>query len=111
MKTGIELITEERDEQIKKHGRTLKHDSQHEGGELAEAAAICASNHRLYWKQDFADSVVFTVLDFPKWQLPVKYNGNILIDNFESNKGDRIHQLKVAGALMAAEIDRLQKSE
>ena len=45
----------------------------------------------------------------PGWKLPLKYDGNVLQDNIKCSKKQRIHQLKVAGALIAAEIDRLQR--
>ncbi len=109
MKTGIQLITIERKEMIEKHRFTQEHDSQHTGGELAYAATMCASPEVVYLKEEYAGSTVFEVLDFLKWQLPVEYNGNVLKNNFDCTKKQRIHQLKVAGALCAAEIDRIQK--
>lgn len=107
MKTGIQLIAEERKEQIKKHKWTSKHDDIHILGELAEAAVVCASNIKLYWRKDHTDGCSFNLLQMPNWNLPVKYNGNVLIPNYNSTTDERIHQLKVAGALIAAEIDRL----
>ena len=38
MKTGIELITEERKEQIEKHGFDADHDDNHEGQQLKYAS-------------------------------------------------------------------------
>ena len=43
MKTPIELIAEERERQQEKEGWTLEHDDEHDGGELAMAAALYAS--------------------------------------------------------------------
>ena len=108
-KTGIELITEERQEQIEKHGRTSKHDDQHEGGELVDAAVICAANNVVYEKNIYANSIHFDKLEMGQWQLPVAYKGNALQPNYPCSNKKRIHQLKVAGALIAAEIDRLQR--
>lgn len=42
MKTGIELIAEERERQITKEGWTPEHDAEHKNGELANAAAVYA---------------------------------------------------------------------
>ena len=111
MKTGIELITEERKEQVKKHGWSSEHDKQHEGGQLAYAAAQCVSPQVIYQKEEYANATHFVVLHYSGWDLPTKYNGNVLKDNIDCTKQERIHQLKVAGALCGAEIDRLNNSE
>jgi hypothetical protein len=85
---GIEKIVAERKRQIEKEGWTPEHDDQHYHGELAEAACAYALGR--------ADL-------FPKkwslawWKTPRKPNGEI----------DRIRKLEKAGALIAAEIDRL----
>jgi hypothetical protein len=90
MKTGIELIAQERQEQLEKHGWTSKHDSAHENEELISAAIYaldpCMEN--------------FKYLDV-EWA------------HFVSKIDDknRVDQLKIAGALIAAEIDRLQSIE
>lgn len=84
--TGIELIAQERKEQIEKHGWTAEHDQNHDKGELARVAATLAVMH--------TGSVAIIGGDI--WGLRDKL------------AGDPIHALKVAGALIAAEIDRLQ---
>jgi hypothetical protein len=88
--TGIELIAAERKRQIEEEGWTAEHDSQWEKGELAEAAAAYAIHpfqdaafinwRKLLWPWDI------------EWYKP---------------ETDRIHELEKAGALIAAEIDRL----
>lgn len=93
MKTGIELIAEERQEQINKHGWTLEHDKDHDHGELAIVAATLAVMN--------TDAIV----EEPLEELG---SGNNPWGLEERLKNDRIHCLKVAGALIAAEIDRLQ---
>ena len=45
MKTGIELITEERKRQIEVKGYSSEHDDEHAKGELSEAAASYALSH------------------------------------------------------------------
>lgn len=84
MKTGIELIAEERKEQIEKHGWDIQSDSGYEKEELLKAALFCIDQKRFEWP-------FFWIM---------KYRTKII------NKS-RIDQLKVAGALIAAEIDRL----
>lgn len=87
--TGIELITAEREEQISKHGFDSDHDDTHVNGELAIEAsqlAIISTDAVL---------ILSTHGACEDWGLVKKL------------AGDRIHQLKVAGALIASEIDRL----
>ena len=95
--TGIELIVIEREEQLKKHKYTLKHDQDHERGELAKAAAVLAVHHTDAIVQD--DEQPFETNGDP-WGLESKLCKS-------NNKDELIHRLKVAGALIAAEIDRI----
>lgn len=86
---GVELIAVERQEQIEKHGFDLQHDSGHVDGTIAVVAATLATLH--------TDAVVRDPLDRQKsWGLESKCQGNT------------IKALTVAGALIAAEIDRLK---
>lgn len=92
MKSGIELIAAERQEQIEKHGWDANHDNLHKFGELRKASAIlCVMD---------TDSRVVSPDEFHSgndvWGLETKLSENI------------IHRLKVAGALIAAKIDRIQ---
>ena len=91
MKTGIELIAEERQEQIQKHGWTKDHDAQHNDGELVRAACAIAFVSRVDMPAN---------IPAPDWAWEIR----------ERIEHDRIHCLKVAGALIAAEIDRLNNS-
>ena len=86
MKTGIELISEERQRQINIEGWTAEHDSEHVNNELALAAAC-------YIVPDIYSSGYWPSTWDPKW--------------FKSTT--RIRDLVKAGALIAAEIDRLQR--
>lgn len=94
MKTGIELIAEERQRQIEVEGWTSEHDAEHRDGELAEAAAAYASAE-LYRRS--------TSEGYDKmphiWPFERKY--------WKPTPDDRIRELQKAGALIAAEIDRL----
>lgn len=88
MKSGIELIAEERQEQIKKHGWTAEHDHLHEDGELKFAAMYAIKPH-------------------PTVQTGIKcYSGWDEFTERVDNKTE-VQRLIVAGALIAAEIDRL----
>ena len=88
--SGIELITKEREEQLKKHGCSLEHDiNEHIDGELAITAGHLSTYHT---------SARLELSDFvPSW-------GEEILDHIGN---DDIHRLKVAGALIAAEIDRI----
>lgn len=92
MKTGIELIAEERQRQIEKEGWTPEHDDNHANGELAIAASCYA------FPNYDTDAQVQSVLRFP-WEN----------DWWKPTPDDRIRELQKAGALIAAEIDRLQR--
>jgi hypothetical protein len=111
MKTGIELITQERQEQINKHGFDNTHDKHHDDESLSFNAAVLATPIVLFEKgENFANSHIFTVATIDNgWKLPYQArDGNKIIDNNTLSKKERIKQLIVAGALIAAEIDRLQ---
>lgn len=90
MKDGAELIAKERKRQIEKEGWTKQHDrDMHDEGELLRAA-IC-------YARAGTEDIDFDEArqDWPwssKWWKPE----------------DRIRNLVKAGALIAAEIDRLQ---
>lgn len=83
--TGIQLIYEERDRQKKYEGFDSDHDSKWTSGELAKASACYALGDNIpnIWPFD------------KEWWKPK----------------DRIRDLQKAGALIAAEIDRLLKLE
>lgn len=88
MKTGIELIAEERQRQIEK-GWSLGHDQRHGNGELLKAAET-------YITPEHYDNGCPTRRE-KLWPFNTKFKGG------ES----RIDELVKAGALIAAEIDRL----
>lgn len=90
MKTGIELITTERQEQLSKHGYDLHHDVHvNNENELPRAATIIIdAEHN----------------DIDDWRR-LEWNEKVYLNII--NK-PRVEQLAIAGALIAAEIDRLQ---
>jgi hypothetical protein len=94
MSTGIELITEERQRQTEKEGWTAEHDARHESGDLAHAAAAYASAE--LYRRTTSKGYDNTPHIWPfekKWWKPSPDN--------------RIKELVKSGALIAAEIDRL----
>lgn len=96
MKTGIELIAEERREQVEKHGFDADHDLRpfNKHGALIQAAAYLLQNQ---FTGKGTDRIFAT--------FPSRWSG-IFQEKFDSKKG--VEALKVAGALIAAEIDRIQ---
>lgn len=93
---GVERIAAERQRQIETEGYVAEHDLAHANGELARAAAVYALpqelRHRPIWNQSLLN------LLWPRYWL-IK----------EST--DRVRELEKAGALIAAEIDRLLAEE
>jgi hypothetical protein len=85
--TGIELIATERERQVSVEGYGDEHDNDHEDGTLAEAGAHLAAlrgyDHAPAWSK----------------HLKVKHSRN------------RVRELTIAGALVAAEIDRIQRRD
>lgn len=90
MNTGIDYIAAERKRQQEVEGWTPEHDRQHEEGELAIAAA-CYALEGTYCQAlvDGEDA----------WPWDEKWD--------KRKKHDVIRRLEIAGALIAAEIDRL----
>lgn len=95
--TGIELISAERQRQIEKEGWTPKHDDSHTSGELALMGAAFALSTYTFARLE--SSVVGEV---------GAYFGDD--DWFKVKAGDDpIRNLAKAGALIAAEIDRIER--
>ena len=112
MKTGIEIIAEERQRQLDVEGWTAEHDDEHDGESLLKAAICYASpkdgvevefmtrdgrDRENEWYKDKA-------LGIPVW--PWDYTWD------KRKKHDKIKKLGIAGALICAEIDReLRKND
>ncbi|HSH23959.1 MAG TPA: hypothetical protein VLA13_00260 [Massilibacterium sp.] len=92
MKTGIELIKEERLRQISEEGWTPEHDDKHAFEEMAIAASCYATPEIL---KDYKQGVPKNWPWDKEWYKPTPEN--------------RVRELTKAGALIAAEIDRLQR--
>lgn len=117
MKTGIELIKAERKRQIEKEGWTPDHDDEHGDGSLALVAALYAAPVRLYERLTYALGVEFhdpwpESWD-PVWDKRTEYgddSSNGVPDPETYTPEERLDLLVKAGALIAAEIDRLQRA-
>jgi hypothetical protein len=98
MKTGVELIAEERQEQIEKHNRTIESDvEQNDYYQLSKAASILCLHEDNYGCNE--------VDDFVEDYCPDDWKKELWRKMLEKPYKER---LKIAGALIAAEIDRLQ---
>lgn len=118
--TGIELITAERLRQVAVEGWTPEHDDEHKRGELANAAACYAATKPI----GFIDRRPATGLEIPyefgetattrlssggKNWIPIGTCTDAWPWSPEwdkRQKHDRVRRLAIAGALIAAEIDR-----
>lgn len=97
MKTGVELIADERERQISQEGYDAQHDDDHDCGELADAA-ICYALEAGSLADGFTlntKSIAF----LEHWPFDL---------GWWKPSDDPIRNLVKAGALIAAEIDRLQ---
>lgn len=113
---GAELITEERERQVNEEGWSPEHDDDgyHANGELALFACCLASPILLFYKDDRQDEVAFCDLYPSDWDHQYdkrKRDDGDLIPNSELPLPERIRNLVKAGALIAAEIDRLHRLE
>jgi len=83
--TGVELIANERKEQIEKHGRTVARDyAENSNEQLVDAATAIIQRNPIFW--------------------PNGWDGDVYA---KIRKKERKEQLIIAGALIAAEIDRM----
>ena len=102
MKSGIELITEERQRQIEVEGWTPEHDAEHTDNSIAKAAACYAmpnDERKKYQSFTFSE---------PKRWYPIWWPESWNVDWWKPTPENRVKELVKAGALIAAEIDRLQ---
>ena len=91
MKTGIELIAEERQEQIEKHGRSIERDvKENDNYQLSNAAGLLA----------LIDNNDVRLLCPKGWN---ELHWKRMCDKSYEQR------LIIAGALIAAEIDRIQR--
>ena len=102
MKTGVELIAAERERQVSQEHWTAEHDDEHEYGELAIAGACYALPRDMRQKEIWNSTLVRMLWPFDdEWWKPREGRGT----------SGRIRELVKAGALIAAEIDRIQRQQ
>ena len=101
--TGVELIAAERQRQIDAEGWTPEHDAEHAGEGLALAACCYAlppqmrKHKHVHGPEDYIRPSVAVPTLWP-WEG----------EAWKPSAGDRVRELVKAGALIAAEIDRLR---
>lgn len=97
MENGVQLIAKERQRQIDVEGYDSSHDDTHERDELSLAAACYAipqDSRNIFAGQRGHSNVLSQLWPFERW-------------SFKPSPEDRIKELTKAGALIAADIDRL----
>ncbi|HEY1186801.1 MAG TPA: hypothetical protein VGE74_04045 [Gemmata sp.] len=95
---GAELIAKERERQIYEKGYLAGHDDEHADGSLLIAGLLLGC--------DVAGHALANV-DPPDLNGP--WPDALLLRVREKHAGDAMRQLVIAGAMIAAEIDRLQR--
>ena len=95
---GAGMIRQERQRQMSEEGWTREHDDEHVQGELAKVAAILAVAHTNASVQPGVTDPDKSSLEDP-WGLLSKH------------RHDRVRTLTIAGALIAAEIDRVVRRQ
>lgn len=118
---GIALIAHERERQINQEGWTPEHDDEHDDGDLAMAAVCYAAIVPVFRFEDCRPPGNLHFVD--PWPWDETWDKRRRIDNYGAdNDGalipigqytaeERIRNLVKAGALIAAEIDRLLRAQ
>ena len=99
---GIERIMAERQRQIGREGYGFEHDSRHDRSELARAAVVYAMPPEWRDESDIL-KILLGHTDTSRGPEPVWPHGW----EYRPSRENRIRELEKAGALIAAEIDRL----
>lgn len=103
MKTGAELIADERKRQVEIEGYTPKHDEQNTKMQLTSAAIFYCKAAKLAQHPKKPGQVVDYVM-IETEEFPEDWNSDYAKPSFDNS----IKDLTKAGALICAEIDRLQ---
>lgn len=111
---GIERIAAERKRQIEEKGWSAEHDAQHDDESLAMAAACYAAPEPLMRVEQYSnrdDGYLEMTAEDP-WPWKDEYPDGSMSNAWDKRKQhSRIRQLEIAGALIAAEIDRIMAAE
>lgn len=112
MKSGIELITEERQEQIHKHGFSLELDKKYyQKKELKHAAEYCLmladykqyKGNNIFWPQSWDKRFEYKIINKTVVGKLTVAGALLMAEN--ERRGDNIHRSLIEE--IAAEIDRL----
>lgn len=103
--TGAERIAKERQRHVDKEGWTADHDDEHADGELALVAALYATPVRLYEQRGGGGEITFSDPWPTSWD--EEWDKREPRNASKRSTRARIRELEKAGALIAAEIDRL----
>lgn len=114
-KTGIELIAEERQEQIEKHGFSLENDQYYSNGELIEASKFCIEQAKkpkpeyetCKWPENWDDYFEDKIRNKTTVGKLTVAGAFLMAEN--DRIGSNLHDLEIKE--IAAEIDRLQAKE
>jgi hypothetical protein len=114
---GAQLIMSERFQQIKVEGWTKEHDDEHRDSALALAAVCYATPIRLYGRLEAPDGPIY----YDPWPLSwdntwdkrrkygIRFEIDPIPDPASYSLDERLDLLIKAGALIAAEIDRIKR--
>ncbi len=126
MKTGVQRIAAERQRQIDVEGWTPEHDDEHDEGQMADAAACYAATDRIWMDTKLPSRISF--IDPWPWSADwdkrpremvrhvdinhhVTHSPGEFLCAYDAPVEERIRALEKAGALVAAEIDRLVRTQ
>jgi hypothetical protein len=101
--TGIEIIATERRRQLEVKGYTPEHDDEHDLGELGLAAALYA----LPYDAKVGNEPLLKQDDFIALHIALETGCDFYVDP----EPDKLKRLAKAGALIAAEIDRVIRAD
>jgi len=105
-RTGSQRIVDERARQIAKEGWTPEHDDEHVEGELALVGALYATPVSLL-TEEINDKYQIRLVDPWPDSWDVEWDKRLERRSARLTTRGRIRELEKAGALIAAEIDRL----
>ena len=109
-KSGAAMIAAERERQVTAEGYAAEHDNQHRLGEIAMAAAVYAAPEDIFvLRRERVGDVEYKFRHPWPWRLCDNKRGQRR--EGDTQHSSRIRDLVKAGALIAAEIDRLRRLE
>lgn len=109
-RNGAAMIAAERERQVTAEGYAPEHDDRHRLGELAAAAAVYAAPEDIYkLRRSVGDGRTYIFCD--PWPWGPRANKRGQWREGDTKHASRIRDLVKAGALIAAEIDRLRRLE